>query len=129
MASKKIREQVYAKFGGLCGYTGTPLESDWQIDHIEPVIRRPGIGTVFENRDVIENMIPTQKIINHYKRNWSLSQFRNWILKDLHIRLKKKPKNPKTEKSRKQKEYLFKVASYFGITEEIPFSGKFYFEK
>lgn len=32
------RERIYNKFGGLCAYSGTPLEDDWQIDHICPVI-------------------------------------------------------------------------------------------
>lgn len=29
------REKVYSKFDGKCAYSGTPLESDWQIDHME----------------------------------------------------------------------------------------------
>ncbi|MFA5300279.1 MAG: hypothetical protein WC389_18990 [Lutibacter sp.] len=81
-----------------------------------------------KKNDNIDNMVPIQKIINHYKHSISLSEFRTWLLGGLHIRLKKLPKNPRTEKSRKRKEYLLKIASYFGITENNPFSGKFYFE-
>lgn len=73
-------------------------------------------------------MIPVQKIINHYKHSISLEEFRTWLLGGLHIRLKKLPKNPRTEKGVKRKEYLKKVAGYFGITEDKPFNGKFYFE-
>ena len=42
--------------------------------------------------------------------------------------LKKLPKNPKTEKSIKRKAYLLKVANFFDISIDKPFSGKFYFE-
>lgn len=38
--SKKIREQVYNKFGGKCAYTGQPLDDKWQVDHAEPLIRK-----------------------------------------------------------------------------------------
>jgi len=57
-----------------------------------------------------------------------LETFRTWFLSGLHTRLKKLPKNPKVEKSIKHKRYLLEVASLFGISEDRPFSGKFYFE-
>jgi hypothetical protein len=62
-----------------------------------------------------------------YKGSLDLETFRNWFLGGLHKRLDK-PKNPRTEKSKRKKEYLNKVASYFGITPTNPFDGKFYFE-
>jgi 5-methylcytosine-specific restriction endonuclease McrA len=34
--NKKLRFQVYNKYNGLCAYTGTPLDDDWQVDHIIP---------------------------------------------------------------------------------------------
>ena len=34
------RERIYNKFGGLCAYSGTSLEDDWQIDHVKPIVRR-----------------------------------------------------------------------------------------
>ena len=124
------RERIYSKFGGLCAYSGTQLEDDWQIEHICPIVRNWYDGTVqFKEHDTEDNMIPVQKIINHYKHSLSLDQFRNWLLKDLHKRLKKLPKNPRTEKGQKKKEYLLKVAEYMGITEDKPFNGKFYFEE
>lgn len=117
------------KFNGKCAYSGTELEPDWQIEHIKPVIRNWFDGTmVFKNDDCLDNMIPVQKIINHYKHSLDLNEFRTWLLGGLHIRLSKLPKNPKTEKSKKRKEYLLKVAGYFNISENKPFSGKFYFE-
>jgi 5-methylcytosine-specific restriction endonuclease McrA len=127
--TQKQRKQIFDKYDGKCAYSGTPLESDWQADHIKPIIRNWINGKArFENDDNLDNIVPCQKIINHYKHQLSLHDFRNWYLKDLHIRLAKLPKNPRTEKSRKKNEYMRKVASYFGITENIPFSGVFYFE-
>ena len=128
--SEKDREIIKMKFGGLCAYTGTQLKGDWQVDHIEPVVRNWfSKGAVFKDRHNIENMFPSQKIINHYKGSMDLETFRTWYLGGLHERLKKLPKNPKTPKSHKKKAYLLEVAELFEISETNPFSGKFYFEK
>lgn len=127
--SKKNRELIKNKFGGKCAYSGTQLEPDWQIEHVNPVVRDSSGGFLFIENDCLDNMVPVQKIINHYKHSISLEEFRTWLLGGLHTRLKKLPKNPRTEKGRKRKEYLLKVAGYFGITEEKQFNGKFYFEK
>ena len=121
-----LREKVYKKFNGKCAYSGTPLRDDWQIDHLIP--KHDFKDKALKGADDIENLVPTQKIINHYKRGESLEVFREWKLGKLHERLKKLPKNPKSPKSIKHKEYLLEVANYFGITEDKPFSGKFYFE-
>lgn len=126
--SKKDREIIKNKFGGKCAYSGTELEDDWQVDHIKPIVRNLfSKGAVFENDHHIDNMYPCQKIINHYKGSLDLETFRTWFLGGLHKRIDK-PKNPRTEKSKRKKEYLNKVASYFGITPTNPFSGKFHFE-
>jgi hypothetical protein len=128
--SKRNRIYIKNKYKGKCAYSGTKLENDWQIDHIKPVIRDIITGKpIFIENDTIENMVPVQKIINHYKGGLDLESFRNWFLAGLHERLKKLPKNPKTQKSKNKKEYLLKVASYFKITENKPFSGKFFFEQ
>lgn len=126
--TKKKREAIKQKYGGRCAYSGTVLDDDWQIDHLIPKRMIIQKYNTIKNHDNIENLIPCQKIINHYKRSMSLHDFRTWYMKDLHKRLKKLPKNPKVQKSIKHKEYLLKVASYFGITEDKPFSGIFYFE-
>lgn len=126
--SKKQREEIKQKFDGLCAYSGTPLEDDWQVDHIKPVVRNWfSKGAVFEKEHHIDNMFPCQKIVNHYKGSLDLETFRTWYLGGLHDRMDK-PKNPRTEKSKRKKEYLNKVASYFGITPTKPFNGIFYFE-
>lgn len=126
--SKKDREIIRMKFGGKCAYSGTDLEPDWQVDHVEPIVRNWWTNTVmFEKEHNIDNMFPAQKLINHYKHSFSIEGFRK-LLNGLHLRLKKVPKNPITEKGKKKKAYILKVASYFDITPDKPFSGKFYFE-
>jgi 5-methylcytosine-specific restriction endonuclease McrA len=125
----KKRKLIFDKFGGKCAYTGTDLKDDWQVDHIKPRIMYEIGSYPYEgNPNDISNLVACQKIVNHYKRALPLETFRTWFLGGLHERLKKLPKNPKTEKSHKRKAYLLEVASLFGITENKPFSGKFYFE-
>ena len=127
--SKKDRNLIHGKYDGLCAYSGTPLQDDWQVDHIEPVIRDLyGNGMLHPERHTIDNMIPAQRIINKYKSSLDLETFRTWLLGGLHERLKRLPKNPRTERSVKKKEFLLTVAGLFGIDEDTPFSGTFYFE-
>ncbi len=127
--SKALRETIKMKFDGKCAYSGTPLEDDWQVEHIQP-IRRNWDGTcMFPNDHQEANMVPVQKIINHYKHSLDLETFRTWLLGGLHERLKKLPKNPYAPSSIKRKDYLLKVAGYFGISEDKPFKGTFYFEE
>lgn len=124
---QNVRKRLYDKYDGLCAYSGTPLEDDWQADHIEPIIRRGGV-VVFPERNSVNNLVAVQGVINHYKGSLSLELFKKWYLGGLHKRLAKLPKNPKTEKSKKNKAYMLKIAGYFGITPENPFNGKLYFE-
>jgi len=128
--SKKNRAIIQQKYNGLCAYSGTILTDDWQVDHIKPVRRNWYDNSALnkENHN-IDNMIPTQRIINHYKHSLDLETFRTWLLGNLHTRLKKVPKNPRTAKSIKRKAYILEVARLFGITENKPFCGVFYFEK
>jgi len=127
--SKKDREIIRQKFLGKCAYSGTELRDDWQVDHVNPIVRNWWDGTVvFEDAHSLENMFPVQKIINHYKGSRNLELFRTWYLEGLHERLNKLPRNPRAEKSIKHKAYLLEVAEFFGITEDKPFSGIFYFE-
>ena len=127
--SKRQRQQIFYKFNGLCAYSGTPLESDWQVEHIKPIFRNWCNGkSRFPHNDILENLVPCQKLINHYKHQLSLEEFRTLYLSNLHTKLANLPKNPRTEKSKKRIAYMRKIASYFGITETIPFSGTFYFE-
>ena len=125
--NKKKREFIKNKYGGLCAYSGTPLEDDWQVDHLVPKLRYE-LGLAEGDVNDLDNLMPVQKLINHYKRSLPLEDFRTWYMGGLHERLGKLPKNPKVERSIKRKEYMLKVASYFQVTPDKPFSGKFYFE-
>lgn len=125
----KQRDKVFNKYNGRCAYSGTILGSDWEVDHLRPIIRNPVGGTILPQNDNIENLMPAQKIINRYKAAFELETFRNWILGELHLRLKRLPKKPRTEKSIKHKNRLLEVARLFEIDYEEPFSGVFYFER
>ena len=127
--SKKDRETVKNMFGGKCAYTGTLLRIDWQIDHVKAVRRNWWLNNsaMFEENHILENMLPSQRLVNHYKHSRDLEQFRE-LMKDFHIRIGKLPKNPKTEKSIRRKKYMLDIAELFDITPDKPFSGKFYFE-
>lgn len=124
MAKKDI---VKSKFNGLCAYTGKPLGEDWQIDHAYPRQRAYYFNPGFDVNG-LDNLLPALRIVNHYKRGYSVEGFRAFMLK-FHIRLKKLPKDPKTERSKRRKAYMFEVASAFDITTDKPFSGLFFFEK
>lgn len=124
--SKKKRQELYDKYNGLCGYTGKPLDEKWQVDHIMPeCYYRWGVAKGDVHCD--DNLIPSIRIINHYKRGKDLEEWRGFI-GTLHKRLAKLPKKTIVEKTRKRVEYLQQVATLFGITPDKPFCGKFYFE-
>lgn len=127
--SKKNREIVRNMFDGKCAYTGTELLPDWQVDHVEAVRRNWLLNNsaMFEENHNLQNMLPAQRIVNHYKHSMDLEQFRNFM-KDFHIRISKLPKNPKIEKSIKRKAYMLEIARLFDITTNKAFSGRFYFE-
>ena len=134
----KKRTVVYNKFNGLCAYSGKPLQGDWQIDHMISKVKHeyhsrilcPDNETLKERMNQvnhIDNLIPALRIVNHYKRGFDLEGFRKYM-STFHIRLSNLPKNPKSTKGIKRKEYLHKIAAIFDITADTPFSGVFYFE-
>lgn len=136
--NKKLRQQVYEKYNGLCAYTGKPLGNDWQVDHITSKVLHSyrvlyngsGIDEINERRkevDNIDNLMPAIKIVNHYKRSLDLEGFRDYML-SFHKRLKKLPKKTIVYETQRRKEYMLKVAELFDITPDKPFNGKFYFE-
>jgi len=132
------RERVYQKFDGKCAYTGKLLEPDWQIDHMTSKIKHE-YDTYFNSNSVdeinqklkecnhIDNLLPALRIVNHYKRGHNLEGFRKYMM-SFHIRLSKLPKKTNIPKTQKRKEYMYKVADAFGITENNSFNGIFYFE-
>jgi len=127
--SNKDREIVRNLFYGKCAYTGTELLPDWQVDHVKAVRRNWWLNNsaMFEENHNLQNMLPAQRIVNHYKHSMDLEQFRTFM-KDFHIRISKLPKNPKIEKSIKRKAYMLEISRLFDITTDKAFSGRFYFE-
>lgn len=138
MGKKINRELVKQKFNGLCAYTGKPLGDDWQVDH---VLSKYSFGCSLwgqckdideynerkKDVDLIDNLFPAIKIINHYKRSLDLEGFRDYI-KTLHFRIARLPKKTSVERTANRIKYLNTVAELFEITPDKPFSGIFYFE-
>jgi len=122
------RERVRARYGGLCAYSGAPLGDVWQVDHVMPVRRGRKGKPKLKARDGEDNMVPCLAEVNHYKSSLSVERFRARLL-TLHRRLARLPANPRTDKGRRRKAYLLKVAGAFGITTDAPFDGVFHFEK
>lgn len=104
---KELRQAVYDKYNGHCAYCGTKIEySEMQVDH--QIAKRNG-GT-----DDTENLYPSCRRCNHYKRSQGLESFRKYM-GTLHERIRK--------------DYIVNVGLDYGIVELKPFDGKFYFER
>ena len=105
---KSLRIAVYEKFNGHCAYCGKVIEyKEMQVDHIIP---KDFNGT----SDNFDNLNPSCRRCNHYKRAHLLKDFR-LLLKTLHERIRQN--------------YICKVAEDYGVIEIKPWDGIFYFEK
>ena len=105
---KVDRQKVYEKYNGHCAYCGKAISiKDMQVDHILP--QRNG-GT-----DDIDNLNPSCRLCNHYKRAYSIESFRDFALSGLIDRL--------------MKIYIFRVALSYGMITINNWDKKFYFEK
>ena len=101
------RKEVYQKYHERCAYCGKSITfTEMQVDHIVP--KRIG-GT-----DEIENLNPSCRRCNHYKRASNLETFRA-LLVTLHERI--------------GKIYIVKVAVDYRLVTVQPFDGEFYFER
>lgn len=110
--TKKIREIVYAKYDGRCAYCGQQIKiENMQVDHFTP--QRPYNGKAGSND--LENLMPSCRRCNHYKRANPLELYRLYLLE-----LKRKVLDDT---------YLGKVAMDYGMVEWKEWDGKFYFEK
>lgn len=102
------REQVYAKYDGRCAYCGRKIEyKDMQVDHMHP---KANGGT-----DDIDNLMPSCRTCNHYKRAERLEYFRKMI--------------STIPKKLGEREYIYKVGMAYGFYDAEPREVKFYFEK
>lgn len=114
--SKSVRERVHKKFDGHCAYCGKILEyKQMQIDHFYPQCKEKFYARRFKiDVHAEENLMPTCRRCNHYKRASSPGRFRE-LMKTLHERL--------------EQIYILKVAVDFGMATIKPFDGLFYFER
>lgn len=108
--SKFIREQVYRKYNGHCAYCGREIKiSEMQVDHFIP--KR---GWSEQGSDDFENLMPSCRLCNHYKRANSLETFRRYIAEI--------PKKLKQN-------YIYKVGLVYGNVLENEKPILFYFER
>lgn len=111
--SKKVRESVYAKYGGKCAYCGRKIAyKDMQVDHFLP-LRAWGIED--EGTNDISNLMPSCRICNHYKRANSLETFRRYI--------------QEIPKKLREQNYIYKVGIVYGNVVENEKPIEFYFER
>lgn len=113
---KSLRERIHQKFNGRCAYCGRMIEyKQMQVDHYYPQCKARFYARRFKiDVHAEENLMPTCRRCNHYKRAATPNQFR-LLMKTLHERL--------------EGIYILKVAVDFGMATVKPFDGLFYFEK
>jgi 5-methylcytosine-specific restriction endonuclease McrA len=105
------RMKIYQKYGGRCAYCGNGIEYNlFQVDHKLPKRQFRDV----QNADFWENLMPSCRRCNHYKRAHSLEYFRKLLM---------------TIQDRISNDYLVKVAIDYGVVNFTPFDGVFYFEK
>ena len=112
------RAKVHSKYNGHCGYCGKAITlKEMQVDHMIPksaVYYAPlKVVTTFDMIHSFDNLMPSCRRCNHYKRADNIEQFRH-SMKDLHKRL--------------EKIYINNVAVDYRMIEIKPFDGKFFFE-
>ena len=117
---EELRQKVWLKFNKHCAYCGKELKyKDMQVDHMiskynVEMYRNPErvFGSNFKI-DCFNNLMPSCRRCNHYKREQDLEGFR-LLMKTLHERI--------------EGQYIMKVAIDYGIIQTRPFGGLFYFE-
>lgn len=78
--TKHERQLVYKKCNGHCAYCGKEITiGQMQVDHIIPMEFYPSYDCYGIDIDVIDNMLPSCRSCNNYKRTFSLEQFRSQI--------------------------------------------------
>lgn len=111
------RAKVYSKYDGHCGYCGKKISiKEMQVDHMIPksaIFYSGNDPEKFEKVHSFDNLMPSCRRCNHYKRADGVESFRH-SMKDLHKRL--------------EKIYINKVAVDYKMIEIKPFEGTFYFE-
>ncbi len=123
MINESKRIEVWKKYNRHCAYCGKIIKyTQMQVDHLHPKIlshfhnkgRDDNGKIILIDPDRIENLMPSCRRCNHYKRANTLEEFRR-LMKTIHERL--------------LQIYIAKVAVDYGIIKITQFDGLFYFEK
>lgn len=108
--SKSVRQAVYEKFGGRCAYCGRHIAyKDMQVDHF---VAKRGFDENGSNE--LENLMPSCRMCNHYKRANPLELFRKYI-QEIPLKLRQN--------------YIYKVGVAYGNVIENEKPIVFYFEQ
>lgn len=101
------RQQVIEKYNNHCAYCGCDITlKTMQVDHKK--------AKAYGGTDDIENLMPSCRLCNHYKRANSIDTFRRYIL-DMLRKL--------------EKVYIFRVATKYEMINWREWDGRFYFER
>ena len=125
---KSDRIKVWNKYRQRCAYCGKHLlYNEMQVDHLIPRYmgqkpneraskKRIKFYTEFHKKiEDLDNLMPSCRRCNHYKRGRSLKRFRQLL---------------ETLNQRSNVHYISKVAIDYGIiTKVVPWDGVFYFER
>lgn len=107
---KRVREQVYEKYNGHCAYCGCELEyKDMQVDHLVPIE-----GWSEQGDDSFENLMPSCRMCNHYKRAHDLEYWRQMI--------------EEIPKKLMRDSYIYRVGLRYNLVVPNEHEVKFYFE-
>lgn len=106
--SKEERMLVYCKMKGHCAYCGCELEyKDMQVDHVIPLAHG--------GEDAVDNMLPTCRGCNHYKRGMEFEKWRKQI--------------EQIPRVLERDCYTYRRGVSFGVVEPKPHRVVFYFEQ
>ena len=112
---EELRQKVWFKYNKHCAYCGKKIRyREMQIDHKRPRAYAPFPDDKNSEVNSFENLMPSCRRCNHYKRANNMKQFR-LLIRTLHERIKN--------------QYIIKVAIDYRIVEIKPFDGIFYFER
>lgn len=126
--NKKIRQQIFDKYGGKCAYCGCELLKGWHVDEIEPVRRnysqdydydkqrhvRRLHGVTHPERFNIDNQNPSCASCNINKHSESLENFRSLI--------------SGFKNHLNQLNTQYKISKRYGLVVEVDKPVVFYFE-
>lgn len=109
------RKKVYEKYGGRCAYCGREIAfKDMQVDHFIPQ-RDYADRRVSGDKNNMENLMPSCRVCNHYKRDNSLDYFRE-LIEEIPCKLAKR-------------QYIYKVGMAYGFYDGERRKVEFYFER